>query len=79
MTYHEACELLMKHADQFQSKPAPGDDFGVEHELFIVQHAATPTFVVDWPSSIKPFYMRTNENNENLVIYLIYLNFPILS
>lgn len=67
MTYKDAMQLLVRNEDKFKSKPRQGDDLGAEHELFIVDHTEAPTFVIDWPSDIKPFYMRHREGDESLV------------
>lgn len=69
LTYKEGMELLLKNAQNFKSAPQDGQDLGVEHELFLVQHTGgRPTFVIDWPANIKPFYMRTKNEDPNLVI-----------
>lgn len=68
LTYKEGMELLLKNAQNFKSTPQDGQDLGVEHELFLVQHTGgRPTFVIDWPANIKPFYMRTKNEDPNLV------------
>lgn len=67
MTYSEAIDLLEKHRSEFKVTPKFGHDVGSEHELFLVKHAGSPVFLVDWPTSIKPFYMRPNDSNPNLV------------
>ena len=78
LSYYEAVDVLLKNKDQFKTPPKSGDDLGAEHELFLVEHMGGPTFIVDWPSSIKPFYMRTTDESEDVVcvinfnIYFIY-------
>ena len=59
--------LLMKNRDAFKQPPIDGADVASEHELFLVQHTGRPTFLVDWPAKIKPFYMRTNDDDYILV------------
>lgn len=53
--------------DSFKNKPHVGADIGSEHELFLVKHTGRPTFIIDWPAKIKPFYMRRKDDNSNLV------------
>lgn len=45
-----------------------GADLGSEHELFLVQKmGGRPTFLVDWPAEIKPFYMRAKDEDPSVV------------
>ena len=69
MTYSEAIDLLLRHGSEFKSAPKFGKDIGSEHELFLVKYIGRPVFLVDWPASIKPFYMRSNESDSNLVSF----------
>lgn len=40
-----------------------GDDFGSEHEKYLTEKEVKgPAFVYDFPSDIKSFYMRRNED-----------------
>lgn len=66
-------EILIKNAKTFKSSPRNGHDLGAEHELFLVEHTGgRPTFLVDWPANIKPFYMRTKEEDSNLVVAICF-------
>jgi asparaginyl-tRNA synthetase len=45
-----------------------GDDLNKEQEKLLVEHfKQTPVFVTNYPRSIKPFYMRRNLDNPDLV------------
>jgi len=67
ISYREAMELLMKNRHAFKQPPRDGADVASEHELFLVKHTGRPTFLVDWPAKIKPFYMRTKDEDDSLV------------
>lgn len=67
ISYREAMDLLMKNRDSFKHPPKDGADVASEHELFLVKYTGRPTFLVDWPAKIKPFYMRTKDDDESLV------------
>ncbi|EFX86821.1 hypothetical protein DAPPUDRAFT_307813 [Daphnia pulex] len=67
ISYREAMELLLNNRDSFKTPPRDEADIGSEHELFLVKHMGGPTFLVDWPAKIKPFYMRTNNDDNSLV------------
>ena len=67
MSYSDAMLLLTANQELFQSRPRDGCDLGVEHELFLVKHTGKPTFIIDWPANIKPFYMRATDDNQSLV------------
>ena len=58
MGYDEAFEVLNENASMFQQKPVYGE-LGKEHELYLTEKhcASQPVFVVDWPTSSKPFYV----------------------
>ena len=45
-----------------------GDDFGSPHETFIANQFDQPVFIINWPKSIKPFYMKINPNNPETVL-----------
>ena len=59
--------MLIKNQHLFKFQPRHGQDLATEHELFLVEQTGKPTFVVDWPARIKPFYMRTIGDNPSLV------------
>lgn len=59
LTYDEAISILDKNRGKY------GDfcktkGLTKEHEHFLVKHCDNiPTFIVDWPKHLKPFYMKT--------------------
>ncbi|XP_021924777.1 probable asparagine--tRNA ligase, mitochondrial isoform X2 [Zootermopsis nevadensis] len=59
MTYEQAIDILGRHSGNFVSQVKKGQGLGKEHELYLVKYAGDcPIFIVDWPSDIKPFYMK---------------------
>lgn len=67
ITNAEAIEILTKHADQLTSPVRESMDLAREHELFLVKHIGAPVFVINWPTALKPFYMRRCKDNADLV------------
>ncbi|XP_037951423.1 probable asparagine--tRNA ligase, mitochondrial [Teleopsis dalmanni] len=67
LTYDEALKIIMNKKDQFKTAITPNQGFSKEQELFLVSHCNTPVFVVNWPKAIKPFYMKTMRNNDDVV------------
>ena len=62
MSYTEAVKLLITLDREFQIKPELGVDLSTEHERFLAdEYFKKPVIVTDYPSKIKPFYMRENE------------------
>ena len=69
LPYAEAVSILQKaHTTQeFEFQPEYGADLQTEHERFLVEtHFQRPVIVHDYPRSIKPFYMRQNEDGETV-------------
>ncbi|XP_065884239.1 asparaginyl-tRNA synthetase-like [Dysidea avara] len=67
IAYTEAVELLKSRhkQSQFQFEPKWGDDLHIEHERFIIDyHKDTPTFVTDFPRKLKPFYSRSQQDEQ---------------
>lgn len=67
LTFAEAIEILTKHADQLTSPVRESTGLAKEHELFLVKHIGSPVFVINWPTNLKPFYMRRCKDNDDLV------------
>lgn len=63
LTYAEASEILQKHKNDF----VVSEGLSKSDELFLVEHLQCPVFVINWPKSMKPFYMRTCKDDPNLV------------
>ncbi len=67
VSYSEAIEILKDSGQTFEYPVAWGTDLHSEHERFLTEVVfKKPTVVSDYPASIKPFYMRLNED-ENTV------------
>lgn len=69
LPYAEAVSILQQaHTKQkFEFKPEYGADLQTEHERFLVEnHFQRPVIVHDYPRSIKPFYMRQNEDGQTV-------------
>jgi asparaginyl-tRNA synthetase len=45
-----------------------GDDFGAPHETAIANAHDLPVFITHWPKDIKPFYMKVDPENPELVL-----------
>ena len=71
ITYDEAIDLLQEHEndeDADYEHLEHGDDFGSPHETWISNHFGVPTFVMNYPSDIKAFYMKPVPGNESRVL-----------
>jgi asparaginyl-tRNA synthetase len=67
LPYREAVEILQKSGRQFEYDVAFGNDLQTEHERFLTEkHFKKPVIVYDYPKTIKPFYMRLNDDNETV-------------
>ena len=66
ITYGEAVEILKdaihKKGEKFEFPVEWGQDLSKEHEKYLVEKAfdGRPVFVVNYPKSLKPFYMKLN-------------------
>lgn len=67
LPYTEAIRLLKKTKKKFEYPVEWGMDLQTEHERFLCEEKfKKPVYVYDYPKTIKPFYMRMNEDNETV-------------
>ncbi|WP_335869684.1 asparagine--tRNA ligase [Bacillus sp. 2205SS5-2] len=65
ITYDDALKFLHENGfDDIQW----GDDFGSPHETAIAESFDMPVFITHYPTSLKPFYMQPDPNNEDVVL-----------
>ncbi|MGB5985778.1 MAG: asparagine--tRNA ligase [Desulfobacterales bacterium] len=65
LPYGEALEILERSKKKFEYPVAFGTDLQTEHERFLCeQHFKKPVIVYDYPKTIKPFYMRLNDDDQ---------------
>jgi asparaginyl-tRNA synthetase len=63
VSYTEAIEILEKSGQTFEFPTAWGNDLQAEHERYLTEkHFQQPVILYDYPRSIKPFYMRVNDD-----------------
>jgi asparaginyl-tRNA synthetase len=67
LTYTEAIDILQKTGKKFEFKVDWGTDLQSEHERFLTEeHFKSPVILYNYPRTIKPFYMRVNEDGETV-------------
>ena len=65
--YEEAVEILQQSGETFEYPIEFGANLQSEHERYLTEtHFKCPTTVYDYPASIKPFYMRRNEDGKTV-------------
>ena len=68
LDYKDAISVLEKATKSFEFPVSWGMDLQAEHERYITEeHVKKPTFVVNYPSTIKPFYMKLNDDTPQTV------------
>ena len=61
--YQEAIHVLKASRQKFTYEIFHGSDLQAEHERYLTEvHFQKPVIVYDYPKSIKPFYMRVNDD-----------------
>jgi asparaginyl-tRNA synthetase len=67
ITYTEAISILEKADKLFDFPVRWGTDLQAEHERYLCEEVFNnPVFVTDYPKTIKPFYMRLNDDNKTV-------------
>ncbi|NVM23625.1 MAG: asparagine--tRNA ligase [Desulfobacterales bacterium] len=67
MTYTEAVRILDACGEAFEFPVAWGNDLQSEHERYLTERVVGgPVFVIDYPASIKAFYMRLNDDGRTV-------------
>lgn len=67
ITYTEAVKLLENSDRRFEFPVAWGIDLQSEHERYLAEELfKKPVIVTDYPTGIKAFYMRLNQNGETV-------------
>ena len=67
LPYREAVEILSQSGKKFEYEIGFGKDLQTEHERYLTEaHFKKPVIVYDYPKTIKPFYMRVNDDNETV-------------
>jgi asparaginyl-tRNA synthetase len=65
--YTDAVEILEKSGQSFEFPTAWGNDLQAEHERYLTEkHFRQPVILYDYPRSIKPFYMRLNDDGRTV-------------
>src|SRR3989339_1808544 len=64
MTYSEAIPFLQSEGSEIKF----GDDLGAPDEELLTAGSEVPVFIHKWPKSIKPFYMKVDPENPELVL-----------
>jgi asparaginyl-tRNA synthetase len=63
-TYNEAIKKL----NELGSDIKYGEDLGNDDEALLTKDSDVPVFIAKWPKSIKPFYMKRDSENTDLVL-----------
>jgi len=67
LPYTEAIEILEKAKKDFEYPVKWGIDMQSEHERYLTEvHFKKPVIVHDYPRSIKPFYMKVNDDGKTV-------------
>ncbi|MDQ3332791.1 MAG: asparagine--tRNA ligase, partial [Planctomycetota bacterium] len=67
VTYTEAVEVLTQSGMTFDYQVEWGRDLQSEHERYLTeQHFQRPVILYDYPRTIKPFYMRVNDDGKTV-------------
>ena len=67
ISYTGAIDLLTQAGKKFEFDPEWGQDLQSEHERYLTEEAiGRPVIVTDYPSSIKPFYMRLSDDEKTV-------------
>jgi len=67
LTYTEAIKILEKSNKSFEFPHTWGSDLQSEHERYITeQYFKKPVILINYPKSIKSFYMRLNDDNKTV-------------
>jgi asparaginyl-tRNA synthetase len=67
MTYTEAIDVLTSCDEKFEYPISWGTDLQAEHERYLTEkHVDGPLILTDYPSSIKPFYMRVSDDGKTV-------------
>ena len=67
VTYTDAVEILEKSGQKFEYPVEWGANLQTEHERFLTEeHFKSPVTVFNYPKSIKPFYMRSNDDGKTV-------------
>ena len=65
--YTEAISILEKSGQSFEYPVKWGIDLQSEHERFLTEkHFGKPTILYDYPRTLKPFYMRVNDDGKTV-------------
>lgn len=64
LTYSEAIEVLKEKGSDIKF----GEDLGNDDEGLLTEGSDVPVFIHKWPRAIKPFYMKTDPENPDLVL-----------
>ena len=67
LPYTEAVSILEASGQEFEYPVTWGRDLQSEHERYLTeQHFNQPVILFDYPRSIKPFYMRCNDDEKTV-------------
>jgi asparaginyl-tRNA synthetase len=67
VSYTDAVGILEKSGAKFEFPVSWGHDLQAEHERYLTeQHFHAPVILYDYPRSIKPFYMRVNDDGRTV-------------
>ena len=67
LPYTEAIDILLKSGETFEYPVRWGMDLQSEHERFLVErHFKRPVILFDYPRTIKPFYMKVNDDEKTV-------------
>jgi len=67
LTYTEAVDILMGCGEKFEFPVSWGCDLQAEHERYLTEkHVGGPLILYNYPKTIKPFYMRCNEDGRTV-------------
>jgi asparaginyl-tRNA synthetase len=65
--YRDAVDILLRSGKKFEFPVEYGQNLQSEHERFLTEdHFKSPTTVFNYPRTIKPFYMRVNDDGETV-------------
>jgi asparaginyl-tRNA synthetase len=67
ISYTKAVELVQNAGRDWQFPVEWGDDLQTEHERYLTEEEIkSPVVVTDYPKTLKPFYMRVNDDNRTV-------------